>query len=183
MKLLTKAERFIAKHIHDVVARPAHYLREERIRLLEPYFLGIVAAFKAEHGRDPFADSPWNSWATYAARRGFGAAGVFLGLETLHGDGPGAFRKFLAYFNRYRTWAQRRSCVAALEDAKSAAKVRRFFRARAAREPRRRLAARQYVIGPGRRFDAAVFRTSSWIEDEADGMDNRVAIAILDGIG
>jgi hypothetical protein len=183
MKLGTKSERYLAKHFHDVVARPAHYLREPRIRLLEPYFKGIYEAFRAEHGRDPFADSPWNSWAAFGVRRGFGASGVFLGLEAAHGDGAAAFRRFLAHFNRYRKWAQQRSCVAALEDAKSVAQVLRFFRSKAARVPRRRLAARQYVLGSGRRFDAVVFRASSWLEDEADGMDNRVAIAILDGTG
>ena len=180
MKLGTKAERFLAKHVHDLVARPEHFLREARIRLLEPYFLGIVAAFRAEHDRAPFADSPWNSWAGYAQRSGFGRAGVFAALEE-HGDGPAAFRKFLAYFNRYRGWAQGRSCTALLEDARSVTAVRRFFRARAARAPRGRLAARQFVTDAGRRYDAVVFRTSAWLEDEADGMDNRVAIAILDG--
>src|SRR5688572_5499853 len=179
MKLGTNAEKFLAKHLHDVVARPEHYLREARIRLLEPYFLGMTAAFRAEHGRDPFADSPWNSWPLFTLRRGFGPAGAFLGLETLHGDGAAAFRKFLALFNRYRAWAQARSCVALLENAKDAAAVRRFFKRRAARAPRTRLAARQFVIGTSRRFDAVVFRTSTWLEDEADGMDNRVAIAIV----
>ena len=181
MKLGTKAERLLAKHVHDVAARPEHYLREARIRLLEPYFLGAAAAFRAEHGRDPFADSPWNSWTTFALRRGFGAAGVFLGLETLHGDGPAAFRKFLAYFNKYRRWSQRRSCTALIEDVRTPRSVRRFFAAKAARIPRERLAVRQYVIGAERRFDAVIFRSSAWLEDEADGMDNRVAIAILDG--
>lgn len=183
MKLGTNAERLIAKHLHEVVARPAQVLREERVSLLEPYFLGIAAGFRAEHGRDPFADSPWNSWAMFGLRSGFGAAGVFRGLETRDGAGLAAFRKFLALFNRYRSWAQARSCVAALEDAKTVGQVRRFFKQKAARIPRRRLAARQYVVGSARRFDAVIFRSPAWLEDEADGMDNRVAIAILDGAG
>jgi hypothetical protein len=182
VKLGTKAERYLAKHIHDLVARPARFLREPRIRLLEPYFLGMVAAFRAEHDRDPFSDSPWNSWASFELRSGFGKTGVFAALEAETGpDGAAAFRRFLAYFNRFRTWAQARSCTALLEDAKAVSVVRRFLRAKGARVPRTRLAARQYVTPAGRRFDAIVFRTGAWLEDDADGRENRVAIAILDG--
>ncbi len=183
MKLGTKAERWIAKHLHDVAARPARVLREERIELLEPYYLGLAAAFRAEHGRDPFADSPWNSFGEFGLRQGFGTAGVFAGLAGEGGDGPARFKRFLALFARYRSWAQARSCVAALEDARSAVQVRRFFRRKGARVPRSRLAARQYVVAAGRRFDAVIFRSPGWLEDESDGRDNRVAIAILDGAG
>jgi hypothetical protein len=182
VKLGTKAERYLAKHLHDLAARPAHFLREPRLRLLEPYFLGMIAAFRAEHERDPFSDSPWNSWAAFEMRSGYARAGAFAALEAAAGaDGAPAFRKFLAYFNRFRKWAQARSCTALLEDARTASAVRRFFRSKAARVPRARLAARQYVTGAGRRFDAVIFRSDAWFDDEADGRENRVAIAILDG--
>lgn len=189
VKLGTNAERLIAKHVHDVAAHPEAYLRGPRIRLLEAYLAGIAVAFRAGHGRDPFCDSPWNSWAAFGLKEGYGHAGILAGLERA-GDGPEAFRTFLALFNRWRAWARGRSCVAALEDARSAAQVRAFFRRKGARVPRGRLGARQFVVstparggspGRARRFDAAIFRSPAWLEDEADGMDNRVAIAILDG--
>jgi hypothetical protein len=182
MKLGTKAERFLAKHVHEIVARPGMYVGEERLSRLELYFHGMFAAFRAEHGRDPFADSPWNSWLTYMIRSRVGQAGPFSALESKYGQGALAFRKFLAYFNAYRKWAQGRSCTALLENAKSASAVRRFFRSKGAHVPRSRLAAKQWVTEGGRRFDAVIFRVAGWLEDDEDGRDNRIAIAIVDGM-
>jgi len=187
MKLGTRAEKLLAKHLHEVAARPERFLRDPRLASLEAYVRGIGAAFEAEHGRRPFSDSPWNAWEAFEVRRGFGARGAFLGLseEGPEGASPearaAAFRRFIAFFNRFRTWAQGRACTALLEDARTVASVRRFFKDEAGKASRARLAARQYVQGTARRFDAVVFRAEGWLEDEADGRDNRMAIAILDG--
>jgi hypothetical protein len=197
MKLGTRAERLLAKHIHEVAARPERYLREPRLTHLEPYMRGIAAAFRLEHGRDPFSDSPWNTWQAFELRRGFGRAGAFVGLSGEEGAGvslgrassgrvpdaghAAAFRRFAALFNRFRAWAAGRACTALLEDARTAGAVRRFLREEGAKATRARFAARQYVAGSARRFDAVVFRAEGWLEDEADGRDNRMAIAILDG--